>query len=212
MSELEFLQKILGLQQKSVLTDILSVCRIESVRKGQVLFQRGVKPSHICLLVDGIFRGFFLDTDGKEITDCLVATPGYPLMPDSDLTTASNVTMEALTDAEVFLLSLSDFFALVQRHAEIQALYQKMMLYSWRYHHQLKLMMYQYSAADRYHWFLRYYPGAMDRISHRYVASFLNMTPVTLSRLVNSAPTGSAAKDPAKLLDLFPFPDINSVP
>lgn len=39
------------------------------------------------------------------------------------------------------------------------------------------------NAKERYNWFLREYKDLIDRVSHRHVASFLNMTPVTLSRL-----------------------------
>ena len=36
---------------------------------------------------------------------------------------------------------------------------------------------------ERYQWFRQAYPGLSEKISNRYIASFLNMTPVTLSRL-----------------------------
>ena len=208
MSELDFLRDVLGFDQEDLLTDALAICQINAVSKGCKLFEGGQKPTQICLLVSGVFRGFFLDLDGKEITDCLVSTPGYPLMPDSDLNVASNLTIEALTNALVFRLSIQDFFTLAQKYPAVEKLHQKMMLYSWGYHRQLKIMMYQYSAAERYHWFLRYYPDVLDQISHKYVASFLNMTPVTLSRLINDL---SAPEDPPELLDLFCFPDIKSI-
>lgn len=207
MSELDFLQNVLGLNQEALLTDVLAACQIKAVSKGSQLFKAGQQPTQVCLLVKGIFRGFFLDSEGNEITDCLVTIPGYPLMPDSDLTVASNLTIEALTDSLVFSLSIHDFFMLMQQHSAIQSLYQKMMLYSWGYHRQLKVMMYQYSAAERYRWFMRYYPQVLDQISHKYIASFLNMTPVTLSRLINNT---AVSEESAELLDLFSFPDIKS--
>ena len=36
---------------------------------------------------------------------------------------------------------------------------------------------------QRYQWFLSAYPGLIDRVSHKYIASLLNMTPVTLSKI-----------------------------
>ncbi|MCR4905607.1 MAG: hypothetical protein K6A33_05950 [Clostridiales bacterium] len=39
------------------------------------------------------------------------------------------------------------------------------------------------SASERYDWFLENYPGLIDRVQHRRIASFLNMTPVSLSRI-----------------------------
>ena len=44
-------------------------------------------------------------------------------------------------------------------------------------------MIGQESAMVRYHWFMKTYPGLVDHVRDKYVASFLGMTPVTLSRL-----------------------------
>ena len=38
-------------------------------------------------------------------------------------------------------------------------------------------MMYQCTAQERYEWFLKKYPGIIDQISHKYIASFLGMNP-----------------------------------
>ena len=45
------------------------------------------------------------------------------------------------------------------------------------------MLMYQYTAMQRYEWFLKRYPELSQMISGRYIASYLGMTPVTLSRL-----------------------------
>lgn len=52
-----------------------------------------------------------------------------------------------------------------------------------RRHWESKMILSQYSAKDRYRWFLGKYPGVIDMVNHHYVASFLGMTPVTLSRI-----------------------------
>lgn len=44
-------------------------------------------------------------------------------------------------------------------------------------------MLYKYTAKERYEWFLEKYPGLIDQITNKYIASFLRMSPVTLSRL-----------------------------
>ena len=54
-------------------------------------------------------------------------------------------------------------------------------VYAEHIHH--KHIMCHTSASERYRWFLSNYPGLIDRVPHRHIASFLNMTPVTLSRL-----------------------------
>lgn len=185
MSEIKFLKNTLGLKDEQLLTDAIPLCKILNIKKGQKLIIPGEQQVNIHLLVNGIFRGYFWDIDGKDITDCLVLTPGTPLMPSSDLEEISPCTIEALTDSSVFRIAISDFYALANRYPLVKDLYDKLVLASVSYHRQLKIMMYQYSAIQRYHWFLEHYPDATGKISHKYIASFLNMTPVTLSRLIN---------------------------
>ena len=48
---------------------------------------------------------------------------------------------------------------------------------------ELKTMLHKCSAQERYQWFLKNYPGLIDQVTNKYIASFLRMSPVTLSRL-----------------------------
>jgi len=50
-------------------------------------------------------------------------------------------------------------------------------------HWRMKQVLHQYTALQRYQWFLETYPGLVDRVSNKNIASFLGMSPVTLSRL-----------------------------
>lgn len=207
MSVLDFLKNVLGLRDESLLKEALCLCDVRHMKKGETLIAPGEIPDHLYLLMDGIFRGFFPDVDGKDITDCLVAHPGFSLMHSSDLTEESRITVEALTDATVFSLPMSEFYAMVDKFPSVYTLYKKMVLFSVDYHRQIKIMMYQYSAAQRYHWFIKHYPGILNRISHKYIASFLNMTPVTLSRLLN---TPVPSEETENLYELFSFPQLSA--
>ena len=52
-----------------------------------------------------------------------------------------------------------------------------------RTHWEIRTMLCQHTAMERYQWFLQTYPALADRVSNKYIASFLGLTPVTLSRL-----------------------------
>ena len=52
-------------------------------------------------------------------------------------------------------------------------------------HWDIKRAVSQKTARERYVWFLKAYPGVIDLIPHRYIASYLGMTPITLSRVRN---------------------------
>ena len=47
----------------------------------------------------------------------------------------------------------------------------------------IKLAIYKHDAKGKYRWFLENYPGLIDIVKHRHVASFLNITPESLSRV-----------------------------
>ena len=45
------------------------------------------------------------------------------------------------------------------------------------------MLLYRCTAMERYQWFMSHYADIASIVSNRYIASFLGMTPVTLSRL-----------------------------
>lgn len=70
-----------------------------------------------------------------------------------------------------------------EQYSEIVELYNRFLISALNEHWKLKQVLVQYSAIQRYQWFMKEYPGLIDRVSNKHIASFLGMTPVTLSRL-----------------------------
>lgn len=67
--------------------------------------------------------------------------------------------------------------------AELQQLYSSYLLEKLKLERELKLLLGISSAMERYQWFLRRYPELADVVSIKHIASFLCMSPVSLSRL-----------------------------
>lgn len=70
-----------------------------------------------------------------------------------------------------------------QQSAELQQLYSSYLLEKLKLERELKLLLGISSAMERYQWFLRRYPELADVVSIKHIASFLCMSPVSLSRL-----------------------------
>ena len=121
--------------------------------------------------------------NGKDITDCIVFRTGSPAMPDSDFTQPASITLEALEYTELVAIPVEKVQELLAEYPDLMEVYRRFLLWSVALHRDLKIALYQYTAAQRYEWFLRQYPGLIDRIPHKYIASLLNMTPVTLSNV-----------------------------
>ena len=140
-------------------------------------------PNIFFFLLKGVVRGFFLDREGKDITDCLFSDFGSAIWPSMSLNDAARINLEAISDCIVLKLSVTDIQRLMPQFPEMMMIYNRLLEHSLFYHWELKTMMYQCTAQERYEWFLKKYPGIIDQISHKYIASFLGMNPVTLSRL-----------------------------
>lgn len=72
---------------------------------------------------------------------------------------------------------------LLEHDVRLVYIYNHLLQASMEEHWQLKTVLHKRTAMERYQWFLEAYPGLIDQVTHRYVVSFLEMSPVTLSRL-----------------------------
>lgn len=176
---------VYNVSNPSLLEQLVNASQEVSISKRSTFLRAGSVPEYLFFLVQGIVRGFFLDREGRDITDCLFATFGAAIWPSMSLTDAARIDLEAISDCIVVRLSVSHIHKLLH-YPEVMMIYNKLLEHSLFYHWEIKTMMYQYSAQERYEWFLKRYPGVINQISHKYVASFLGMNPVTLSRLRRS--------------------------
>lgn len=185
MQLFDFYKNILRLTEDELINDAIKATEIKVLRKGECLIRAGELPTHMCFLMNGVIRGVLLDCNGKDITDCIVFRCGDSVMPDNDFTQPASITLEALADSEVICISLSTVVDLLEKYPSLTELYHRLLLFSANVHRNLKIATYQFTAVQRYEWFLKEYPGLIDQISHKYIASLLNMTPVTLSKIRN---------------------------
>ena len=155
------------------------------LKKGEVVIRAGEIKDMICFLENGILRGYFLDVNGKEVTDCFGFRCGTPAMAfcQLELGVPSPLTIEMLEAGSFFCAPISAVLELREQYSEIVELYNRFLISALNEHWKLKQVLVQYSAIQRYQWFMKEYPGLIDRVSNKHIASFLGMTPVTLSRL-----------------------------
>lgn len=176
-------RKIYQVSDPILLKKLVDASHEWQVPKKCTLLHTGGIPEYLFFLIKGIVRGFFLDREGKDITDCLFSDFGSAIWPSMSLNDAARINLEAISDCIVLKLSVADIQRLMPQFPEMMMIYNRLLEHSLFYHWELKTMMYQCTAQERYEWFLKKYPGIIDQISHKYIASFLGMNPVTLSRL-----------------------------
>ena len=176
-------EKTLGLTNPDLIQELIDACTPLYLKAGDFLIREGDMPTVVPFLLKGIVRGFLFDVNGREITDCFAVQPGIPVMTSADLRVPSPFSMEAMVDSEFLTIPIVEIQRLLEKYSELQQLYNQLLIFSFSMHWEIKLTLCRNTAMQKYQWFLEKYPGLIDRISNKCIASFLGMTPVTLSKL-----------------------------
>lgn len=178
-----FYAEVLGVTDEKLLDIVVPISRIKTMEKGESLIRHGERQSHVMFLMEGLLRGFYLDPDGRDVTDCFGFHPGTPAMACCGLNEPSPITIEALAPSRVVRIPYEAVTELLEKDVRLVQLYNTLLLKSVQEHWQVKTMVCQHTATERYQWFLEEYPELIERVNNRYIASYLGMSPVTLSRI-----------------------------
>lgn len=183
MSVEQFLREVLELQDCTVIKKLSDCGQIIHLKKKEILYYQGYKPDSLAFLIDGIMRAFVFDEGGSDSTECFDYKLGWPVVPSIPMDAPASVNIEASVDSDLLLFPIADIMELIHTNVEITQLYNSMMCKSMQKYVQLTRAITQYTAAQRYEWFLSEYAALDGRVSHKDIASFLNMSPVTLSNV-----------------------------
>lgn len=178
-----FYTEVMKISDPALVQQLAKLTQDIHLEKGDLLIREGERQDRFIFLVNGVLRGFFLDVNGREITDCFAFQCGTPAMSCVMMQESSVVSIEASTPCELLSIEAAELEPLLHENIELVWIYNALLQQALCTHWEIKTMICQHTAMERYQWFLRVYPGLVEQVSNKYIASFLGMTPVTLSRL-----------------------------
>lgn len=149
-----------------------------------VFVESGKKPENIYLLVKGVARSYKRLENGKEITKSL--------FKDMDLCSSltalinhkpSEIIYETLTDCELMVFSFHKFKELCNMNIEILKIYANYLEIIYTHNEEKHLDVLSKDAKIRYLELREKIPNIENLIPQYQIASYLNITPVQLSRI-----------------------------
>jgi CRP-like cAMP-binding protein len=152
--------------------------------KGEFLLLQGVREMEQYFIVDGILKRVVSNPEGKEMilrfADENDMETSYAALR---LGTPTPYGIVCVTKARVASMPLKDWIAFLDRRPQIKELfeYSVMKLMSEIMAHTITLHL--LDAPGRVHRFMRKHPELVDRIPSKELASYLNLSAETLSRL-----------------------------
>jgi CRP-like cAMP-binding protein len=162
---------------------LASILEHKELRKNECLLKEG-EINHLMYYVkSGLLRQFCYK-NGKEITEHFVSEGSIFVSIDSFFNQKpTNTRIEALEPVELYGIPYLPLMSLVHECREISSLYRciiEMMLINI----QKKIYEFQFETAnDRYLRLLRERPDIIQRVQLVHIASYLIMSPETLSRV-----------------------------
>lgn len=150
----------------------------------EFLTKSGEKPTDIFIVKSGIIRSYFLNEDGKEITKAFF-TPSFVAGATSTMmqNKISDVNYQALTDVTGYRANFFKLKELTLKHHEMSIFYIKALEDAYLKTESVILDISTLTATERYLSLKDRIPDIDNLISQRYIASYLNITPVQLSRI-----------------------------
>ncbi len=157
---------------------------IVDYRKGDVLLTQGAHEMEQYFVLDGVLKRVVSNPEGKEMI------LRFAKEDDMDtsyaawkLRTPAPYSIRAVTKARVAKMPLPQWAAFLDRHPDLKEdfEYEVMFLMSEVMAHTITLHL--LDAPGRVHRFLRKHPELSERVPKKELASYLNLSAETLSRL-----------------------------
>ena len=168
--------------------DILeSVLTPMKYAKGEVILAEGDTCTNIYWIVKGLVRQYYYKNN-KELTEYMAAENTIMMSIESLFKEKPSMQIiQALEPTVIYALPKKELDAVAMRSVNIQILYRKILEESLIIS-QLRADMLRFeSAQDRYQKLVKSSPQLVLRAPLVYIASYLQMTPETLSRVRTAA-------------------------
>lgn len=177
-----FLQSIHPLSPE--LIDYLSEnLKCRHVSKKEYLLKAGHVSRSICFIKQGLLRAFYINGN-KDVTSWF--------MLEGDIT----VSIESFYDQKEsyeYIQALEDCVLYYIDYKELEYIYHQFEEFNFigrvltiKYHKLWAQQLYSIrmqSATDRYNWLLKHYPNLLIRVPAKHIASYLDISEVTLSMI-----------------------------
>ena len=186
MQAYEFFKQVLKLEDEELLSRVLPLVEVRQVEKRTILCRAGELQKEVGFLISGCTCSVSQDSKGREVVSCLCSRLGETTMSSFAFDQPSILTTMTLIDSELLFIPTDVVVEYVNSSPACMAVYNRLLEQSLERTATMQMLIYRGGAKERYQWFLKQYPGLIDQINNKYVASFLQMTNVTLSRLRRS--------------------------
>lgn len=162
----------------------ISVLKHKKLRKKQYLLQAGDVCRHECFVLSGCLRSYYVDEQGQEhvvqfsvenwwTSDLASFISGKP----------ATYNIDALEDSEVLQIEKNDLEQLYVQVPKFDRMFRVLLQNAFVAQQERTAQSLSLSAQEQYLNFIKKYPDVEQRVPNHQIASYLGITPESLSRI-----------------------------
>lgn len=161
--------------------------KVKTFEKKDIILEQGQVCKHVYFVEKGLLRIFFVDNDGVEKTFHFSMEGTFATDYESFLKNIpSTYSIQALENSKVILTTL-DLLEFGYKHLTNGEKLGRLLAEKYFFIFSDKIQsIYTESSIERYNNLNIRFPGILQRVPQHLIASYLNISPVHLSRLKNT--------------------------
>ena len=175
----------IGISEEAI-SKAIGFSRFKVYSKGEVLARTGDKTITAGLVISGVVRSYSVDADGNDITQYFASEAGWCIDSGMIGFDEMQANWEALEDATVMLFDVKDMKDLINGDEHLKNAWISVLESGMRYKVYRENAFLVENATERYVTFRKRYPMIANRVPQRYIATYLGITPESLSRIRSS--------------------------
>lgn len=169
-----------------ILERIVKLSTFRIIEKGTLIQHIGEKTDTAALVLDGMTRCYYIDSDGNDITRGFSIT-GTLCMDEGMFGYDESLTeWETLTDTTLMLFNVDGIKLLINGNDALKSAYIRLLEYALKYKIYRENGFLVESASERYLHFRKLFPEICQTVKQQYIATYLGIAPESLSRIKRS--------------------------
>ncbi|MEE0265530.1 MAG: Crp/Fnr family transcriptional regulator [Acutalibacteraceae bacterium] len=168
---------------RKIIGEVVSSSVFRIIPKGSILRNIGDENDTVALVLNGICRAYYVDGDGNDITRGFA--PASTMCMDEGLFgySESIATWEALEESILMIFETNRIKELIHHNNQLKDMYITLLENALRYKLYRENGFLVENATQRYISFKRRYPEICRTVKQHYIATYLGVTPESLSRI-----------------------------
>ncbi len=156
----------------------------KKLKKGEFMQREGEVVKHGAFVAKGFLRSYVIDNKGKEHI-IQFAPENWWISDKAGISKQALATffIDAIEDSEIFLMDFDSHYTCLQKIPAYAASFQMGMQKRGAAKDKRIVQSLSATAEERYNDFMETYPSIVQRVPQHMLASFLGITPETLSRI-----------------------------